>query len=172
MRVGPPLAADTQIGAVVSQAHYEKVLAYIALAKAEGGTILCGGEPVVPAGEFAGGWYLAPTVIEGLAPDCRTNQEEIFGPVVTLMPFATEAEVLAWANSTTYGLSATIWTQNLNRAHQLAARLETGIVWINTWLQRDLRTPFGGWKASGIGREGGHYSLDFYTELQNLTIQL
>ncbi|PSR15165.1 MAG: 2-hydroxymuconic semialdehyde dehydrogenase [Bacteroidetes bacterium] len=170
LRVGPPLAADTQIGAVVSQVHYEKVLAYIDLAKAEGGTILCGGAPVVLAGEFAGGWYLAPTVIEGLSYDCRTNQEEIFGPVVTLQPFDTEAEVLAWANSTTYGLSATIWTQHLNRAHQLSAQLEAGIVWINTWLQRDLRTPFGGTKNSGVGREGGYEALRFFTEPKNICV--
>jgi aminomuconate-semialdehyde/2-hydroxymuconate-6-semialdehyde dehydrogenase len=169
-QVGPPLAATTKIGAVVSEAHYNKVLSYIQLAQEEGGTILCGGEAIKLEGEYANGWYIAPTIIEGLAHYCRTNQEEIFGPVVTITPFKDQDEVLAYANSTEYGLSATIWTQQLNRAHQLAQQLEAGVVWINTWLQRDLRTPFGGTKQSGVGREGGYEALRFFTEPKNICL--
>lgn len=172
LQVGPPLAADTRVGALVSEAHYQKILSYIALAQEEGGTILCGGHAVHPDGDFANGWYVAPTVVEGLAHDCRTNQEEIFGPIVTIMPFDTEAEVLAYANSTGYGLSATIWTQHLSRAHRLARTLDAGIVWINTWLNRDLRTPFGGMKNSGVGREGGQEALRFFTETRNVCIEI
>ena len=123
-------------------------------------------------GENAGGYFIAPTVIEGLPSECRTNQEEIFGPVVTIMPFDTEEEVLGYANSTTYGLAATVWTTNLKRAHQVAARIHSGIVWINCWLLRDLRTPFGGMKQSGVGREGGFEALDFFTEEKNVCISL
>ena len=169
MKVGDPMAADTKLGAVVSKAHYEKILSYIALAKEEGGTILCGGEALnIPGKE--NGYYIAPTIIEGLSPECRTNQEEIFGPVVTIMPFDTEEEVLAYANGTDYGLSATLWTENLSRAHQMAEKLEAGIVWINTWLMRDLRTPFGGVKNSGVGREGGFEALRFFTEPKNVCV--
>jgi aminomuconate-semialdehyde/2-hydroxymuconate-6-semialdehyde dehydrogenase len=170
LKVGPPDDVDTKVGAIVSQEHYEKVLSYIRLAQEEGGTILCGGEALQMEGEYADGWYIAPTVIEGLPHDCRTNQEEIFGPVVTIMPFKTEAEVLLYANSTVYGLSATVWTQQLDRAHRLARELEAGIVWINTWLKRDLRTPFGGVKNSGVGREGGVEALRFFTEPKNICI--
>jgi aminomuconate-semialdehyde/2-hydroxymuconate-6-semialdehyde dehydrogenase len=170
LKVGPPTAADTKVGAVVSQAHYDKILSYIKLAQEEGGRILCGGEAVKLEGEHAAGWYIAPTVIEDLAHDCRTNQEEIFGPVVTIMPFETEEEVLHYANSTEYGLSATIWTQKLDRAHKLSRQLEAGIVWINTWLKRDLRTPFGGVKNSGVGREGGFEALRFFTEPKNVCL--
>ena len=169
MKVGDPMAADTKLGAVVSKAHYEKILSYIALAKEEGGTIVCGGEALnIPGKE--NGYYIAPTIIEGLSPECSTNQEEIFGPVVTIMPFDTEEEVLAYANGTDYGLSATLWTENLSRAHQMAEKLEAGIVWINTWLMRDLRTPFGGVKNSGVGREGGFEALRFFTEPKNVCV--
>lgn len=172
LKVGPPDAPDTKVGAVVSEPHYEKILSYIELAKEEGGMILCGGEPVDLGGEHSSGWYIAPTVIEGLAHDCRTNLEEIFGPVVTIMPFDTEEEVLAYANRTDYGLSATIWTQKLDRAHRMARNLQAGIVWINTWLRRDLRTPFGGVKNSGVGREGGWEALRFFTEPKNICVEL
>ena len=115
---------------------------------------------------------MRPTVIEGLAFDCRTNQEEIFGPVVTITPFDTEEEALMMANSTQYGLSATVWTENLTRAHRFADQLHSGIVWINSWLVRDLRTPFGGVKNSGVGREGGFEALRFFTEPKNVYVQL
>ncbi len=150
----------------------QKVLSYIELAQQEGGTVLCGGKRVHPEGEFAEGYYIEPTVIEGLAFDCRTNQEEIFGPVVTIMPFETEEEVLTYANSTMYGLASTVWTSNLQRAHKIAAELHTGIVWINCWLLRDLRTPFGGVKSSGVGREGGFEALHFFTEPKNVCVKL
>lgn len=172
LKVGAPLAPETKIGAVVSQSHLEKIQGYLKLALEEGGKILCGGQRVILDGEFKDGFYLQPTVIENLAYDCRTNQEEIFGPVVTITPFQDEKEVLAWANSTQYGLSATIWTQNLERAHRVAHHLEAGIVWINCWLQRDLRTPFGGVKSSGLGREGGFEAIEFFTEQKNICVQL
>jgi aminomuconate-semialdehyde/2-hydroxymuconate-6-semialdehyde dehydrogenase len=146
------------------------VLSYIALAKEEGGTILCGGSELKPEGRCANGYFLAPTVVEGLHYNCRTNQEEIFGPVVTLTPFETEEEVLMMANSVKYGLSATIWTTNLKRAHRVAEKVEAGIVWINCWLVRDLRTPFGGVKASGVGREGGWEAMRFFTEAKNIFV--
>ena len=170
LHVGNPLHPDTFMGALVSHQHMEKVLSYIELAKEEGGTILCGGERVTPAGANENGWFVAPTVIEGLSYDCRTNQEEIFGPVVTLTPFETEDEALHMANSIGYGLAAMVWTENLSRVHRIASRIESGIVWVNTWLLRDLRTPFGGVKNSGVGREGGFYALDFFTEAKNICI--
>jgi len=153
-KVGPPLDKDSKVGAIVSKPHYHKILKYIELAKEEGGIVLAGGNKVQPEG-MEEGWYIEPTIIEGLPHDCRTNQEEIFGPVVTIMPFDTEEEVLAYADSTDYGLACTIWTENLSRAHRMAKDIHSGIVWVNTWLQRDLRTPFGGMKSSGVGREGG-----------------
>ena len=171
MVAGNPLDPLTKLGAVVSEAHMEKILSYIALAKEEGGQILCGGHRLHPEG-VEGGFYVAPTVIEGLGPKCRTNQEEIFGPVVTLQPFDTEEEALALANDTAYGLAATLWTTDLKRAHRVAAGIDSGIVWVNTWLLRDLRTPFGGVKASGLGREGGFDALEFFTEPQNICIKL
>lgn len=172
MKVGNPLNDDTKVGAIASKAHFEKVLGYIDLAKQEGGQILTGGHAVELTGENANGYFIAPTVIEGLAFDCRTNQEEIFGPVVTLTPFESEEEVLKMANSTQYGLAATIWTENLNKAHHMAAKVKSGIIWINCWLLRDLRTPFGGMKQSGVGREGGWEALRFFTEPKNVCIKL
>jgi aminomuconate-semialdehyde/2-hydroxymuconate-6-semialdehyde dehydrogenase len=171
MNVGDPLDADSKLGAVVSQAHQQKVLSYVALAQQEGGRILCGGHAVHPEGRCNDGYFIAPTVIEGLDYDCRTNQEEIFGPVVTIMPFDTEAEVLEYANSVIYGLASTLWTSNISRATRMAQQIEAGIVWINCWLLRDLRTPFGGVKASGVGREGGFHALDFFTEPKNICIE-
>lgn len=170
MKVGDPSSKDTKLGAVVSEMHMEKILSYIGLAKQEGGRVLCGGERVQLEGDLAKGYYIQPTVIEGLDQNCRTNQEEIFGPVVTLDTFKTEEEALAKANATTYGLAATVWTENLSRAHRTAEKLETGIVWVNCWLERDLRTPFGGVKNSGMGREGGFEAMQFFTEPKNVCI--
>ena len=172
LKVGPPHLDDSKLGAVVSEAHMNKVLGFIDLAKEEGGTILCGGERLVMEGEYKNGWYLAPTVVEGLPMDCRTNQEEIFGPVVTIMPFDTEEEGLALTNASQYGLASSLWTSDLKRAHRLAHQIEAGIVWVNTWLLRDLRTPFGGMKDSGVGREGGYHALHFFTEEKNICIKL
>ena len=172
MKVGDPADESSSLGAVVSKPHMEKVLSYISLAKEEGGTILCGGNRVMLEGDLSEGYYLEPTVIEGLSYDCRTNQEEIFGPVVTLTPFDSEEEVLTMANSTVYGLSATVWTENLTRAHRVSSALKSGIVWVNCWLVRDLRTPFGGMKQSGVGREGGWDALQFFTEKKNVCIKI
>jgi aminomuconate-semialdehyde/2-hydroxymuconate-6-semialdehyde dehydrogenase len=172
LRVGDPNDPASDLGAVVSNAHYDKVMGHIALAREEGGAVLCGGHAVDVPGRCAGGWFIAPTVIEGLAANCRTNQEEIFGPVVTLMPFDDDDEAIALANATQYGLAASVWTTNLRRAHRVGARLESGIVWINCWMRRDLRTPFGGVKQSGVGREGGVEALRFFTEAKNVCIDL
>lgn len=170
LKIGDP-NTDVNIGAIVSKNHYEKILSYIEIAKQEGGSILAGGHAVKLEGECANGYFIAPTVIEGLAYDCRTNMEEIFGPVVTIMPFDTEEEVLKYANATEYGLAATIWTNNLTRAHRMAENVQSGIIWINTWLLRDLRTPFGGMKNSGVGREGGWEAVRFFTEAKNVCIK-
>ena len=170
-KVSYPQDPEAQLGAVVSKPHMEKVLSYVELAKEEGGTVLAGGHQVHLEAPYDKGFYIAPTIIEGLSFDCRTNQEEIFGPVVTITPFETEEEVLAMANSTNYGLSATIWTSDLQRAHRLAEHIDAGIVWINAWLVRDLRTPFGGVKSSGVGREGGWEALRFFTEPKNVFVK-
>ncbi len=172
LRMGDPLADDTQQGAVVSKLHFDKVLACIALAKEEGGDILLGGESVKLEGDNKDGLFIAPTIIEGLGPNCRTNQEEIFGPVVTIQTFETEEEALQLANATDYGLACSLWTQNISRATHMANQIESGIVWINCWLLRDLRTPFGGMKNSGVGREGGWNALDFFTEPKNVCVQI
>jgi aminomuconate-semialdehyde/2-hydroxymuconate-6-semialdehyde dehydrogenase len=172
LRVGDPNAESTDLGAVVSKDHMDKVLGYIALAQREGGKVLCGGEQVHLDGALAQGWYIAPTVIEGLGPQCRTNQEEIFGPVVTLQPFDSEEEALALANATPYGLASVIWTSDVKRTHRVARDLQAGIVWVNCWMLRDLRTPFGGVKQSGVGREGGVDALRFFTEAKNVCIKL
>lgn len=172
MQVGDPADPNTRMGALVSKSHLEKVESYIQLAREEGGTVLTGGTRPDMVGDQAGGYFLRPTVIEGLGPNCRTNTEEIFGPVVTLQKFETDEEAVALANATEYGLAASVWTQNATRAHRIAAALESGIVWINCWLLRDLRTPFGGVKASGVGREGGFEALHFFTEPQNVCIKL
>jgi aminomuconate-semialdehyde/2-hydroxymuconate-6-semialdehyde dehydrogenase len=171
LKIGDPLLDETDVGAVVSQSHMEKILSYIDIARAEGGSILTGGKQVNLEGRCAKGYFIEPTVIENLAHDCRTNREEIFGPVVTIAPFGSEEEVLRYANSADYGLSATVWTENLSRAHRMAEKIESGIVWVNTWLLRDLRTPFGGVKQSGVGREGGFAALDFFTEEKNVCIK-
>lgn len=169
--VGDPLDKNTKTGAVVSKSHMEKIISYINLAKEEGGHILVGGQQIKMSGRCENGYFVAPTVIEGLSSSCRTNQEEIFGPVVTIAPFETEEEVMALANDSRYGLAATLWTENLSRAHRMAEKLEFGIVWVNCWLLRDLRTPFGGVKNSGVGREGGFEALNFFTEAKNVCIK-
>lgn len=170
LKVGHPSEKDTNIGALVSKSHMEKVMNYINIAKEENGKVLCGGNQVIIKG-FENGYYLEPTVIEVPTDECRVNQEEIFGPVVTIMPFNTEDEVLQMANKVKYGLSATLWTSNLQRTMRMTNQLQAGIVWVNTWLMRDLRTPFGGVKASGIGREGGFEALRFFTEPKNVCIK-
>jgi len=169
--VGPPMDKETTTGAIVSELHLNKILGYFKIASTEGGQFLTGGKRKILKAPYHRGYYVEPTIIEGLTADCRTNQEEIFGPVVTIMPFDEEAEVLDYANDIPYGLSATIWTQNLSRAHRMAKNIEAGIVWINTWMLRDLRTPFGGVKASGVGREGGWEALRFFTEMKNVCIK-
>ncbi|KGI77718.1 aldehyde dehydrogenase [Oleiagrimonas soli] len=170
LRVGDPEAAESDLGALVSKPHFDKVVACIERARSEGGTVLCGGQAVQLEGRCAEGWFVAPTVIESLPADCATNQEEIFGPVVTLMPFEDEADALALANGTGYGLAASLWTRDIDRAQRMASALEFGIVWINCWMLRDLRTPFGGVKQSGVGREGGVEALRFFTEAKNVCI--
>ncbi len=172
LQVNDPLAESTQMGALVSEDHMNKVLEHIEIAKAEGGVILHGGKRVKLSGRCEHGFFVSPTVIEGLPYDCRTNQEEIFGPVVTLTPFDTEEEVIEYANGTQYGLSSTVWTKDLSKANKMAQEIKAGIVWINCWLVRDLRTPFGGVKNSGVGREGGYYALQFFTEPTNVCISL
>lgn len=172
-KVGNPLEDGSKVGAIVSKVQLEKDLEYIEIAKQEGGTILCGGKrPENLSADCENGYFLAPTVITGLDYNCRVNQEEIFGPIVTIQPFETEEEALMMANSTTYGLAATIWTSNLKKAHRVAANVHSGIIWINDWLVRDLRTPFGGMKQSGVGREGGFDALRFFTEEKNVFIRL
>lgn len=170
LTVGPPTNESSKLGAIVSKSHYEKILYHIQLAKEEGGTILTGGKAVYPKNHEKG-WYIAPTIIEGLDQSCRTNQEEIFGPIVTIMPFNTEEEALALANHSEYGLACTVWTENISKANRMAKNIHSGIVWINTWLHRDLRTPFGGMKNSGVGREGGFEVFHFFTEPKNVCIQ-
>ena len=170
--VGDPVESNTKQGAIVSKAHFEKVLRCIETAKQEGGTILCGGNAVKLEGRCANGYFIEPTVIEGLGPGSQTNQEEIFGPVVSLQKFKTEEESLQLANACNYGLAATIWTQDISRANRMGSKLEAGIIWVNCWLLRDLRTPFGGMKNSGVGREGGWEALRFFTEAKNICVEL
>jgi aminomuconate-semialdehyde/2-hydroxymuconate-6-semialdehyde dehydrogenase len=170
LKQGDPLAATTQQGAVVSADHQAKVLSFIEHAKELGGTILCGGQKAELGGSLARGYFIEPTLIEGLSFECRVNQEEIFGPVATLTPFDGEDEVLRMVNSTKYGLSASLWTRDLPRAHRVAQKIESGIVWVNTWMMRDLRTPFGGVKESGVGREGGRHALEFMSDVKNICI--
>jgi aminomuconate-semialdehyde/2-hydroxymuconate-6-semialdehyde dehydrogenase len=172
LKVGNPKDDTSDLGAVVSKQHLEKILECIELAKTEGGKILTGGNRVIIDGELSNGYYIEPTIIEGLSHSCRTNQEEIFGPVVSIIPFKTEEEVIEMANSTKYGLSASIFTKDVSRAHRVAAEIDAGIVWVNTWMLRDLRIPFGGMKNSGVGREGGFKSLQFFTEPKNVCIKI
>jgi aminomuconate-semialdehyde/2-hydroxymuconate-6-semialdehyde dehydrogenase len=172
LTVGDPLDENSRQGAVVSELHFGKVMGMIAQAKEEGGKLLLGGEAAHPAGRCEKGYFIQPTIFEGLNEHCRTNMEEIFGPVVTLQSFKTEDEALQLANASDYGLSATIWTQDVSRAHRVAAKVHSGIIWVNCWLLRDLRTPFGGFKNSGVGREGGWDALRFFTEPKNVCVEL
>ena len=172
LKVGDPFDENTKQGSVVSKAHFDKVMHCIEIAKQEGGTILSGGNAIKVEGRCANGYFIQPTVIEGLGPSCKTNMDEIFGPVVTLQSFKTEAEALQLANTSDYGLAATIWSQDISKANRFAANVETGIVWINCWLLRDLRTPFGGMKNSGVGREGGWEALRFFTEARNVCVEM
>lgn len=172
LTVGDPLDENSKQGAVVSQMHFDKVMSMIQLAKDEGGTLLLGGDAIHPSGRCEKGLFIQPTIFEGLNESCRTNMEEIFGPVVTLQSFKTEEEALQLANTSDYGLSATIWTQDVSRAHRVAAKVHSGIIWVNCWLLRDLRTPFGGFKNSGVGREGGWEAMRFFTEPKNVCIEL
>jgi len=167
LRIGDPLDPATEVGALISEGHMRKVLGYVDLAQQEGGTVVLGGKRVDRRG-----FFVEPAVITGLGCECRTLQEEIFGPVVTITPFEGEEEAIALANSTRYGLSASVWTRDLQRAHRVAAAIESGTVWINCWLLRDLRVPFGGMKESGVGREGGLDSLRFFTEAKNVCVKL
>jgi len=171
LTVGNPADDNNKLGAIVSEQHFNKILSYIDIAQKEGGKILCGGKKKTVEG-MEGGWYIEPTVIEGLPQNCRTNMEEIFGPVVTLQSFETEEEALQLANASEYGLAGTIWTENLSKAHRVANQLKSGIIWINCWLVRDLRTPFGGMKNSGVGREGGWEALRFFTEPKNICVKI
>lgn len=173
LRVGDPLDPETDQGALVSESHLEKVRSYVALATELGGTVACGGTPPrdLPA-RCRGGWFLDPTVVTGLDGGCRVNREEIFGPVVTIQPFDDEDEVVAWANDTPYGLAASLWTERLSRAHRMAERIASGTIWINCWMLRDLRVPFGGMKHSGVGREGGDEALRFFTEPKNVCLKI
>ena len=171
-KVSIPEDPKANLGAIVSESHLTKILTYIDLAKKEGGKVLTGGNRVFLPAPHDKGFYLEPTIFESLPYDCKTNQEEIFGPVVTIMPFETEEEVLMMANSTKYGLASSVWTTNVKKAHRMADQLNMGIVWVNAWLIRDLRTPFGGMKASGVGREGGLEALRFFTEPKNIFIKV
>jgi aminomuconate-semialdehyde/2-hydroxymuconate-6-semialdehyde dehydrogenase len=172
LRLGAPSDPATDLGSLVSIAHREKIEFYVALARAEGGTVVTGGSRPSFDGPLAAGAFYRPTVITGLSPTSRVAQEEIFGPVVTVHPFDTDVEAVAIANGVSYGLSASVWTRDLARAHRISAALDVGMVWVNTWLKRDLRVPFGGVKASGVGREGGDHSLSFYTNDKNVCVQL
>jgi aminomuconate-semialdehyde/2-hydroxymuconate-6-semialdehyde dehydrogenase len=168
--VGDPADSKTQVGALNSEQHMQKVLSYIELAKEEGGNIVCGGNKKVLEGELKDGYFVEPTVITGLPPSCRVAQEEIFGPVVTIHQFTTTDEAISFANDSQYGLSCSIWTENIRRARHVAESIQVGTVWVNCWMLRDLRMPFGGSKRSGLGREGADYSLDFYTESKTICL--
>lgn len=171
IKIGDPLDSNTQFGALVSQAHQDKVLSYIELAKQAGGDVLTGGEKPDIKGRCEHGYFVQPTVITGLDNQSRCNQEEIFGPVATVQPFDTETEAVNMANDSIYGLACSIWSQDVSRCHRVAKQMETGIVWVNCWLLRDLRTPFGGVKSSGQGREGGLEALRFFTESKNVCVK-
>ena len=171
LTVGDPLLDSSKQGAVVSKVHFDKIMNCIETAKKEGGVVLCGGNAVQPSGRCENGYFIEPTIIENLGPHCKTNTEEIFGPVVTLQPFHSIEDALKLADATTYGLACTIWTQDISKANHVASKIESGIVWINCWLQRDLRTPFGGIKNSGVGREGGWEAMRFFTEVKNVCVQ-
>ncbi|WP_340537841.1 2-hydroxymuconic semialdehyde dehydrogenase [Nocardioides sp. GXZ039] len=172
LRLGAPADPATTTGPVISHGHQQKVLDYVELARRSGATLLTGGEPATVGDELAGGFWVEPTLWTGLGNDDRVMREEVFGPVAGLVPFDTESEAVALANDTDYGLAAAVWTTDLRRAHRVAGRMEVGIAWVNTWFTRELRSPFGGFGLSGVGREGGRHSLDFYTETTNVCVAL
>ncbi len=170
--VGDPKDKDSFLGAVVSEGHMKNILTKVSDAKKDGGVVLTGGKRKILSGKLKGGYFVEPTIIEGLGYLSKTNQEEIFGPVVCLIPFESESEVVKMANSTIYGLSASVFTENISKGHRVAAKIKSGVVWINSWLIRDLRIPFGGMKSSGLGREGGFNSLNFFTESKNVCLKI
>ena len=166
--IGDPKKSETQFGAISSKQHFEKIMAYIETAKQQGGKIITGGNPIILNGRCKNGYFIEPTIIESLDNDSIINQDEIFGPVITLQRFDSEKDAIVLANNSNYGLSATIWSNNDEKANRVASKIDAGVIWINCWLVRDLRTPFGGIKQSGLGREGGSYALDFFTETKNI----
>jgi len=168
IKIGDPKDDKTEFGAISSKEHFDKILKYIEIAKNEGGEILLGGNPIKIKGRCENGYYINPTIIDSLDNTSIINQDEIFGPVVTLQSFDSEEEAINIANDSVYGLSATIWTENNDKANRISSKIEAGVIWINCWLIRDLRTPFGGMKESGMGREGGDYALEFFTETKNI----
>ncbi|MDH3840595.1 MAG: aldehyde dehydrogenase family protein, partial [Chromatiales bacterium] len=172
LRLGRPEDPATNLGPLVSETHRQKVLSYFRLAVDEGATVVCGGGVPDMEDDLSAGSWVQPTIWTGLGDDARVVREEIFGPCCHVRAFDDEDEVVALANDTEYGLAAAVWTENVSRAHRVAARLEAGVTWVNSWFLRDLRTPFGGMKQSGIGREGGEYSLEFYTETKNICVKL
>jgi aminomuconate-semialdehyde/2-hydroxymuconate-6-semialdehyde dehydrogenase len=175
MQVGDPFRSDTTNGPVICKAHWEKIKAYVELARSEGGVVWCGGDTPADVSEqerIKDGFYFSPTVIEGVAHSSRVVQEEIFGPVCTLHPFDTEEEAIALANDVPYGLAASVWTDSGARGLRVSHAIDTGMVWVNCWMHRDLRVPFGGVKESGLGHEGGTLSLDFYSETKNICLKM
>ncbi len=172
LKMGDPFQGSTTMGPLISKEHREKVLGYYELAREEGGTVVTGGGVPELEDPYSNGSFVQPTILTGLSENARVVKEEVFGPVCHVQPFDSEEEALAMANDTEYGLCAALWTQNLSRAHRLAAQIDVGITWINSWLLRDLRTPFGGTGISGIGREGGIHSVNFYSELRNVCVKL
>ncbi len=172
LRVGDPSEESTEIGSVISREHMEKVLGFVESAREDGGEVRLGGGRAKVGGACAGGFFVEPTVITGLGASCRVMQEEVFGPVVTISPFEHEEEAIALANGVRYGLASMVWTRDVARAHRVASRIQSGVVWVNCWLLRDLRTPFGGMKESGMGREGGWEALRFFTEPKNVCVKV
>ena len=172
IKIGRPEDPNTEYGSVISNQHLEKILSYIQLAKQEGGTIVAGGNRITEIdGQTTNGCFLEPTIITGLSINSRCATEEIFGPVVTIHSFIDESEAITMANNTDYGLSGSVWTADENRGKEIASKIDSGVIWVNTWLHRDLRTPFGGVKKSGVGREGGIWSINFFSELSNVCVK-
>ena len=170
MAIGAPMDDDTELGALISKQHLQKVESYVSLALEEGGQVVTGGKPCLPK-ELEGGNWMSPTVITGLETESRCSTEEVFGPFVTVHRFNSEHEAIEIANNTRYGLAGSIWTSDLEKGKRVAENIHSGMVWVNTWLHRDLRVPFGGVKDSGVGREGGKWSLGFFSEPLNVCVR-